>query len=152
MCQWSHLYLYIIVFYLKKNRMARCHAPFSWRHAPFSEHHAPFDKKKTWHHVLPMCPFSFLQTIRNIAWSKGDNSSELSNFDAIVKIKNADCRQRKRKREEMRKTEAASCRNLMKFFSRYIKCFSRHKIVWTCNEVSIFNQHSSAVMMFTWAW
>jgi hypothetical protein len=42
-----------------------------------------------------MCPFSFLQTIRKIAWSKGDNSSELSNFDAIVKIKkNADCRQK----------------------------------------------------------
>jgi hypothetical protein len=51
------------------------------------------------------------------------NSSELSNFDVIVKIKNmptAD--RRKRKREEMRKAEAASCRNLMKFFSRYIKC------------------------------
>ena len=44
-------------------------------------------KKKTWRHVLPMCPFAFLQTIRKIAWSKGDNSSELSNFDAIVKIK-----------------------------------------------------------------
>jgi hypothetical protein len=58
-----------------------------------------------------MCPFLFLQTIRKIAWSKGDNSSELSNFDAIVKIKeNAD--RRKRKREEMRKAEAASCRNL----------------------------------------
>jgi uncharacterized protein YcsI (UPF0317 family) len=27
---------------------------------------------------------------------------------------------RKRKREEMRKAEAASCRNLMKFFSRFI--------------------------------
>jgi hypothetical protein len=49
--------------------------------------HAPFYKKKTWRHVLPMCPFSFLQTIRKIAWSKGDTSSELSNFDAIVKIK-----------------------------------------------------------------
>ena len=34
-----------LVFYLKKNRMARRHAPFSWRHAPFSERHAPFDKK-----------------------------------------------------------------------------------------------------------
>jgi hypothetical protein len=34
-----------------------------------------------------MCPFSFLQTIRKIAWSKGDNSSELSNFDAIAKKK-----------------------------------------------------------------
>jgi hypothetical protein len=46
-----------------------------------------------------------------------------------VKIKkNAD--RRKRKREEMwRKAEAASCQNLMKFFSRYIKCFTRHKIV-----------------------
>ena len=33
-----------------------------------------------------MCPFSFLQTICKIAWSKGDNSSELSKFDAIVKI------------------------------------------------------------------
>jgi hypothetical protein len=33
----------------------------------------------------------------------------------------------------------------MKFFSRYIKCFTSRKIVWTCNEVSIFNQHSSAV-------
>ena len=43
--------------------------------------------KKMWCHVLLMCPFSFLQTIRKIAWSKGDNSSELSNFDAIVKKK-----------------------------------------------------------------
>jgi hypothetical protein len=34
-----------------------------------------------------MCPFSFIQTIRKIAWSKGDNSSELSNFDAIAKKK-----------------------------------------------------------------
>ena len=60
--------------------------------------HAPFDKKKTWRHVLPMRPFSFIQTIRNIAWSKGNNSSELSNFDAIVKIKkNADCRQKEKK-------------------------------------------------------
>jgi hypothetical protein len=81
-----------------------------WCHAPFSECHAPFDKKKTWCHVLPMCPFSFIQTIRKIAWSKGDNSSELSNFDAIVKIKkNADCRQKEKK-----KGGAASCRNLMK--------------------------------------
>ena len=83
-------------------------------------------KKKTWHHVLPMCPFSFLQTIRKIGWSKGDNSSELSNFDAIVKIKKiptAD--RRKKKRDEMKKPKAASCRNLMKFFSRYIKCFTR---------------------------
>ena len=56
-------------------------------------------KKKTWCHVLPMCPFSFIQTIRKIAWSKGDNSSELSNFDAIVKIKkNADCRQKEKKK------------------------------------------------------
>ena len=47
-------------------------------------------KKKPWRHVLLMCPFSFLQTIRKIAWSKGDNSSELSNFDAIVKIKKND--------------------------------------------------------------
>jgi hypothetical protein len=52
----------------------------------------------------------------------------------------------------MRKAEAASCRNLMTFFSRYIKCFTHRKIVWTCNEVSIFNQHSSVVVMFTWAW
>jgi hypothetical protein len=36
---------------------------------------------------------------------------------------------RKRKCEEMGKAEAASCRNLMKFFSRYIKCFTRRKIV-----------------------
>ena len=101
------------MFYLKKNRMA-------WRHAPFD--------KKTKRGT--MCPFSFLQAIRKIAWLKGDNSSELSNFDAIVKIKKmptAD--RRKRKREEMRKAEAASCRNLMKFFSRYIKCFTRRKIV-----------------------
>ena len=48
--------------------------------------HAPFYKKKPWRLVLPMCPFSFLQTIRKIAWSKCDNSSELSNFDPIVKI------------------------------------------------------------------
>jgi hypothetical protein len=34
-----------------------------------------------------MCPFPFLQTIRKIAWSKGDNSSELSNFDARQKEK-----------------------------------------------------------------
>ena len=62
--------------------------------------HASFDKKKkTWCHVLPMCPSSFLQTIRKIAWSKGDNSSELSNFDAIVKIKkNPDCRQKEKKK------------------------------------------------------
>ena len=74
-------------------------------------------KKNTWRHALSMCPFSFLQTIHKIAWSKGDNSSELSNFDAIVKIKkNAD----RRKGEEMRKAEAASCRNLMTFTSRYI--------------------------------
>jgi hypothetical protein len=89
--------------------------------------HAPFDKKTK---RGAMCPFSFLQAIRKIAWLKGDNSSELSNFDAIVKIKKmptAD--RRKRKREEMRKAEAASCRNLMKFFSRYIKCFTRRKIV-----------------------
>jgi hypothetical protein len=60
--------------------------------------HAPFDKKKTWRHVLLMRPFSFIQTIRKIAWSKGNNSSELSNFDAIVKIKkNADCRQKEKK-------------------------------------------------------
>jgi hypothetical protein len=66
-----------------------------------------------------MCPFSFLQTICKIAWSKGDNSSELSKFDAIVKIKkNAVCRQKGKKREEMKKAEAASFRNLMKFFSR----------------------------------
>jgi hypothetical protein len=26
-----------LVFYLKKNRMARCHAPFSERHAPFDK-------------------------------------------------------------------------------------------------------------------
>jgi hypothetical protein len=32
-------YFHILVFYLKKNRMAL-------RHAPFSECHAPFDKKK----------------------------------------------------------------------------------------------------------
>ena len=52
-----------------------------------------------WCHVLPMCPFSFLQTIRKIAWSKVDNSSELSNFDAIVKIKkNADWRQKEKKK------------------------------------------------------
>jgi hypothetical protein len=59
-----------LVFYLKKNSMA--------------QRHAPFDKKN----VAPMCPFSFLQTIRKITWSKGYNvnSSELSNFDAIVKI------------------------------------------------------------------
>jgi hypothetical protein len=72
-----------------------------------------------------MCPFSFLQAIR-----KGNNSSELSNFDAIVKIKKmltAD--RRKRKREEMMKAEAASCRNLMKFFSRYIKCFTHHELL-----------------------
>ena len=55
--------------------------------------------KKMWHHVLLMCPFSFLQTIRKIAWSKGDNSSELSNFDAIVTIKeNDDCRQKEKKK------------------------------------------------------
>jgi hypothetical protein len=55
--------------------------------------------KKTWRHVLLMCPFSFLQTIRKIAWSKGDNSSELSNFNAIVKIINkADCRQKEKKK------------------------------------------------------
>jgi hypothetical protein len=35
---------------------------------------------------------------------------------------------RRRKREK-RKAEAASCRNLMKFFSRYIKCFTSRKIV-----------------------
>jgi hypothetical protein len=76
------------------------------RHASFSERHAPFDKKKTWRHVLPMCPFSFLQTIRKNAWSKGDNSwskgdnfNELSNFDAIVKItKNDDCRQKEKEK------------------------------------------------------
>jgi hypothetical protein len=52
-----------------------------------------------WRHVLPMCPFSFLQTIRKIAWSKGDNSSELSNFYAIVKIKKyADCRKKEKKK------------------------------------------------------
>jgi hypothetical protein len=46
-----------------------------------------------------MCPFSFLQTIHKIAWSKGNNSSELSNFDAIVKIKeNANCRQKEKKK------------------------------------------------------
>jgi hypothetical protein len=58
-----------------------------------------------WRHVLPMCRFSFLQMICKIAWSKGDNSSELSNFDAIVKIKeNADCRQ---KEKEMKKGTSA---------------------------------------------
>ena len=57
--------------------------------------------KKMWCHVLLMCPFSFLQTIRKIAWSKGDNSSELSNFDAIVKKekkKKADYRQKEKKK------------------------------------------------------
>jgi len=44
-----------------------------------------------------LCPFSVLQAIHKIAWSKGDNSSELSNFDAIVK-KNADCRQKEKKK------------------------------------------------------
>jgi hypothetical protein len=54
-----------------------------------------------WRHVLLICPFSFLQTIRKIAWSKGDNSSELSNFDAIVKKekkKKADYRQKEKKK------------------------------------------------------
>jgi hypothetical protein len=52
-----------------------------------------------WCHVLPMCPFSFLQMIRKIAWSEGNNSSKLSIFDAIVKIKkNADCRQKEKKK------------------------------------------------------
>ena len=141
------------MFYQKKNRMVRHHAPFSWCHAPFLSAIPPLFKK-TWCHVLPMCPFSFLQTICKIAWSKGDNSSELSNFDAIVKIKkNSNCQQmEKKKGGDEEGTEAASCRNLMKFFSRYIKCFTSRKIVWTCNEVSIFNQHSSAVVMFTWAW
>jgi hypothetical protein len=46
-----------------------------------------------------MCPFSFLQTLRKIAWWKGDNLSELSNFDAIVKIKkHVDCRQKEKKK------------------------------------------------------
>jgi hypothetical protein len=66
------------------------------------KNYAPFDKKKMWRHVLPMCPFSFLQKIRKIAWSKGDNSSELSNFDAIVKKKMLTADRRKRKREEGR--------------------------------------------------
>ena len=35
-----------LMFYLKKNRMAQRHVPFSWCHAPLSERHAPFDKKK----------------------------------------------------------------------------------------------------------
>jgi hypothetical protein len=54
-----------------------------------------------------MCPFLFLQMIRKIAWPKGDNSSELSNFDTIVKKKKkmltAD--RRKRKREEQPNAE-----------------------------------------------
>ena len=62
----------ILVFYLKKNRMA--------------QRHAPFDKKNVAPCIADV-PFSFLQTICKIAWLKGDNSSELSNFDAIVKIK-----------------------------------------------------------------
>jgi hypothetical protein len=52
--------------------------------------------KKTWRLVLLIF---FLQTICKIAWSKGDNSSELSNFYAIVKIKKkADCRQKEKKK------------------------------------------------------
>jgi hypothetical protein len=86
--------------------------------------------KKTWHHVLPMCPFSFLQTIRKITWSKGDNSSKLSNFDDIVKIKkNDDCRQKEKKKGGDEEGRSSLIRNLMKFFSRYIKCFTRRKIV-----------------------
>jgi hypothetical protein len=97
------------VFYLKKNRMA-------WRHAPF-------DKKTKRGAMYCRCALFhfFKRSDRKIAWLKGDNSSELSNFDAIVKIKKMPTADRiKRKREEMRKAEAASCRNLMIFFSRYI--------------------------------
>jgi hypothetical protein len=48
-----------------------------------------------------MCPFSFLQTIRKIAWSKGNNSSELSNFDTTVKKKEkkkVNCQQKEKKK------------------------------------------------------
>jgi hypothetical protein len=55
-----------------------------------------------------------------------------------VKIKkNADCWQK-----EKRKAEAASCRNLMKFFSRYIKCFTSRlqKIPIQCARVGRKNR------------
>ena len=51
-----------LVFYLKKNRMAQRHAPFD---------------KKTWRHVLPMCPFSFLQTFRNLSLEFSKNRKKM---------------------------------------------------------------------------
>jgi hypothetical protein len=62
--------------------------------------HAPFNKKKNVAPCIADAPFFVYSNdpIRKIAWSKGNNSSELSNFDAIVKIKkNADCRQKEKK-------------------------------------------------------
>ena len=99
------IYIYDLVFYLKKNRMAWRHAPFSWRHAPFSERHAPFDKKK-----------------RGAMYCR----CALTPLWKYKKMTTDD--RRKRKKEEMRKAEAASCRNLMTFFSRYIKCFTRRNM------------------------
>jgi hypothetical protein len=128
-----------VVFYLKKNRMA--------------QHHPPFDKKKCGAMYCRCALFHFFKwSVRSF----GQRATTLANYQILTllwkykKMLTAD--RRKRKREEMTKAEAASCRNLMKFFSRYIKCFTRCKIVWTCNEVSIFNQHSLAVVMFIWAW
>jgi hypothetical protein len=57
------MFSFTVVLYLKKNRMA--------------QRHAPFDKKKPWRHVLPMCPFSFLQTIRNLSLEFSKNLKKM---------------------------------------------------------------------------
>jgi hypothetical protein len=65
-------------------------------------HGATFFFYKKGHGAAP------LQTISKIAWSKCDNSSELSNFDAILKIiffflKMLTADRRRRKREKRQK-------------------------------------------------
>ena len=66
--------------------------------------HAPFDKKTKRGAMYCRCALFhfFKRSDRKIAWLKGDNSSELSNFDAIVKKKMPTADRRKRKREEGR--------------------------------------------------
>ena len=63
-----------------------------------ARHHAPFDKKKRGAMYCQCALFRlFKRSVRSLG-RKGNNSSELSNFDAIVKIKkNADCRQKEKK-------------------------------------------------------
>jgi hypothetical protein len=60
----------------------------------------------------------WVTAIRKIPWSKCDNSSELSNFDAIVKIKkNADCWQKEKRKAEAAKDEKRGILQSLKLFT-----------------------------------